>query len=393
MTTIYDLPQPENAFLMRSKTLTASIRQEMEKQNGSLSFANFMELALYHPELGYYNTETFQIGKQGDFTTAPEISPLFTKCFANQIKQIASRLSPYQLMEAGAGNGTFAKDLLIELDKFNCLPDHYFIYEISPGLRLRQQELLKTHCPDFFLKIIWLDALPDKFNGIIIANEVLDALPFHCFYIEDKNVKEKKVCWEKNAFAWKLETSVSDLFLQQTEILRNRYSLPSGYMSEINFSAASFIQSLAQTLNEGLILFVDYGYGQREYYHPQRNQGTIACFYKHIKHENPLIFPGLQDITAHVDFTSVIETAAEAGCSLSGFTSQSAFLLGCGLTELAEREEENLSELEKFELHHAIKILTLPTEMGERIKVMALGKNFHLNNLLGFALQDRRREL
>jgi len=389
MTAIDDLP-PQNAH--RSLALSNYIRKEMLlEKNQAMSFADFMELALYHPEWGYYNAENSDLGKHGDFTTSPEISPLFAKCLARQIQQISSACSFPSLLELGAGTGRLASDLLTELNSLRCLPSLYFIYEISPALRKKQQALLQSTHPRIYSRIIWLDTLPENFRGTIIANEVLDALPVHCFRMDENGPSEKYVAWENNQFIFKYLAAGKDL---QKEALRipEAYALPEGYEFEINFHLPPFIAALAASLNQGVILFSDYGYGEREYYHPERRSGSLSCFYQHKQYANPLIWPGLMDITAHVNFTRVIETAADHGLSLLGFTSQAAFLLSCGLTEFVLQEEKNLSETEKFALHHAVKILTLPTEMGDRIKFMALGKGVELP-LIGFRMQDRRRDL
>lgn len=395
MTTIYDLPKPGNSALERSRALSACIRQEIDKHKGAISFARFMELALYHPEWGYYNADTFTLGKHGDFTTAPEISPLFATCFVKPTQQIAHHLGTNQILELGAGTGQFAKDLLFALHQRGNLPQHYYIYEISVGLRKKQQVFLRTACPDFYSRIIWLDALPAHFVGCVIANEVLDALPVHCFRIDAKGIQERCVSWKNEEFAWESLLTTDAELTEKVLAIRDLYSLPDGYESEINLHMQSFIQSVSDSVDQGIIFFADYGYGQAEYYHPERNHGTLSCFYQHRHHANPLHLPGLQDITAHVDFSSVIEYAANRGCSLAGYTSQAAFLLACGLLDLAAEEERHLSPTDEFKLHHAIKLLTLPTEMGERIKVMALSKNMNNRELSlpGFGLHDRRREL
>jgi len=396
MTTIYDLPKPEESALAQSKALTRCIQQEIAKNDGVISFAAFMELSLYHPTLGYYNANTFTLGEKGDFTTAPEISPLFAQCFAKQIQQIFPHLDAKNILELGAGTGQFAVDLLQALKGLNCLPEFYYIYEISMGLRKKQQEYLRSACPDYFSRIVWLDHLPTHFIGCIIANEVLDALPTNCFRIENHEVMERCVKWENNTFTWETRSPFTPQFSHKVAEIRDLYHLSNGYESEINLQIQSFIKTLAKKIEQGIILFADYGYGQREYYHPERRQGTLTCFYQHKRHNNPLILPGLQDITAHVDFTNIIENAANFGCQLEGYTSQAAFLLACGLMELAAKQEKKLSSLDEIKLHHAIKLLTLPTEMGERIKIMALSKGLNKNeefSLMGFNLHDRRRDL
>lgn len=384
----------------RSEELSDLIKNEIN-QKGVISFEQFMSLALYQPRLGYYCADSFQLGEKGDFTTAPEISPLFARCIAKQYQQIAGFIPDADILELGAGSGRFAADMLIELEKFDCLPSRYYIYEISLSLRQQQQAFIQAHYPHYFPLFCWLDTLDKiplnppfspKFKGMIFANEVLDALPFHCFQLEHHQVKERGVTWDGKQFAWQLIEPNNELSTKALQ-LQNTYHLPPGYQSEINLHLTDFIYSLTQVLAQGVILFADYGYGQREYYHPQRNQGTLTCFYRHHRHNHPLLHPGLQDITAHVDFTRVIDIASTEGMTLLGYTNQASFLLACGLLELATTLEEQLNEVERFKLHQAIKQLTMPTEMGERIKIMGLGKNIVLPPLLGFSLQDRRRDL
>lgn len=372
----------------RSAALSKHIQQEMLKSNNVMSFATFMELALYHPDWGYYNADTFNLGEHGDFTTAPEISPLFAKCLAKQIQQIHTTKALHTILELGAGSGRLAGDLLTELNVLGCLPDQYYIYEISKGLQKKQQDYLQATHPQFFSRIIWLATLPENFTGTIVMNEVLDALPVHCFTIQQNTVKERCVTFKDNQFAFQLSESENSA----AQTLHQLYALPNGYEFEINLQLDAMLAKLSRSLTKGIILIADYGYGQREYYHPQRKHGTLTCFYQHRQHNNPLLMPGLQDITAHVDFTRVIDIATDHGFGLAGYTSQAAFLLACGLTEHIIAAEKNLSTAETLKLHHAIKLLTLPTEMGERIKFMALSKNIDLA-LIGFGMQDKRREL
>lgn len=392
MTSFYDLPIPSKQALQKSLALSACIRKAIDDQGGQISFADFMALALYHPEFGYYNVDTLRLGAEGDFTTAPEISPLFARCFATSCMSIFSALHTKHILEVGAGSGRFAYDLLQELARLQQLPEKYMIYEISPGLRKQQQQFLKSTCPAFFDRITWLSELPACFTGIIIANEVLDALPVHCFRIENKEIKERCVTYHDDRFVWQLSEPTINELTEEVNLLCERYNLENGYESEINLHMPAMIETIANALSSGMMLFADYGYGQQEYYHSARRQGTLTCFYQHRKHHDPLILPGLQDITAHVDFTRLADYAFHYGCELYGYTTQAAFLLGSGLLDLAAKEEENLSPTEEFKLHQAIKTLTLPTEMGERIKIMSLGKNIDVS-LPGFTLQDRRRDL
>jgi SAM-dependent MidA family methyltransferase len=373
--------------------LTSYIQQEIQRHNGNISFARFMELALYHPQFGYYNAESFSIGKQGDFITAPEMSPLFAQCLARQCVPCFERLATGDLLELGAGSGRLAGDLLSALQQFGALPEHYYIYEISLNLRKKQQLFLQTNFPEFFPRIVWLEQLPTAFTGIIIANEVLDALPVHCFAIQETGIAERCVgTSQTNVFAWQLTTPTSEMLRQKAAALRDQYELYPGYATEICLYIAPFMQQVVTALQQGLILFIDYGYGQREYYHPERQQGTLNCFYQHQQHADPLLLPGQQDITAHVDFTWAAENAVLHDCTVNGFTTQTSFLLACGLMDLAAAAAKNLTATEEFQLHQAVKRLTWPTEMGERVKVMALGKDF-VSPLIGFSLQDRRRDL
>lgn len=386
-----NLPIPDKTALTHSEKLSQLIRAEMTNAGGSLSFSRFMQLALYAPGLGYYSAGNHKFGKSGDFMTAPEISPLFARCVAKQCQQILAALGGGDIIEFGAGSGVFAKDLLLELEKLNRLPEHYFILELSADLRARQTQLFSIHCPHLLPRIQWLDTLPTQpIDGIIFANEVLDAMPVDCFVFNDNTLTERSVIWGNNQFSWQNTAPNPELTLG-VKTIQDECDLGENYQSEINLMLPAWIKSVTQCLHRGLILLIDYGYGRREYYHPDRSKGTLSCFYQHYQHNDPLILPGLQDITAHVDFTSLAESAANAGLNIAGFTSQAAFLLACGLISLAD-EVLNLSEAEKFTQNQAIKTLTLPSEMGDVIKVMGLLKNLE-TELVGFSLLDRRRDL
>lgn len=383
------MPASSNAFINLIREIIAS-------QGGTLSFADFMQLALYHPQLGYYCNPTFEFGREGDFTTAPEISPIFAYTLARQCEEIFKIHALNEILEIGAGSGQLAYHLLRALNEQQTLPRHYYIYEISASLRKKQQQYLKKVCPQWFDRITWLDQLPMDLSGIIIANEVLDALPVHCFKIENDQILERSVAWQDDRLIWKMTPPTHPLLTNRVQYLRDHYGLPEGYASEINLHLPNLITQMIHTLKRGVILLLDYGYGEREYYHPSRNKGTLTCFYQHQKHDDPLLYPGKEDITAHVDFTLVAENAIKQGATLLGYTTQAAFLLGCGLMTLAEKEEKKCDEISAFNLHQAIKLLTFPTEMGEVIKVMAIGKNLNENTdqrLMGFTLQDRTRDL
>lgn len=350
-----------------------------------------MQLALYTPGLGYYSAPNIKLGREGDFVTAPEISPLFTRCLARQCQQILQMLPEGDILELGAGSGVLAKDLLLELESLNTLPQHYYIFETSEDLRQRQQSLLKASCPHLYSRIIWLESLTNvAITGCIFANEVLDALPTHCFRIENQTVVERCVTFDNNRFSWKTTAPTTEAITQLVTPIMQECALEDGYESEVNLMLAGFITTLAHTLKQGVLLLLDYGYGQREYYHPDRRQGTLMCYYQHHKQDNPFLFVGLQDITAHVDFTAVADNALAAGLKFKGYTTQTSFLMATGLLELAQ--SATLSDKELFRQNQAIKTLTMPSEMGESIKVIGLSKELDIS-LIGFSLHDRSRDL
>jgi SAM-dependent MidA family methyltransferase len=367
-----------------SEKLTHLIRQEIDA-SGPLHFSRFMELALYAPGLGYYSAGSHKIGKGGDFITAPEITPLFAQCVAQQCEPFLTSSSDF--LEIGAGSGAFAVDLLTALEKKQRLPQRYLILEVSGELRQRQQALLAKACPHLASRIHWLDTLPTAFKGIIFANEVLDAMPVDCFLIESQKLYERLVTIEKEHFTWCLGEPSTEL-TARIQHLETSVSFPERYTSEINLRLPAWIHSLADILEEGALLFIDYGYGRREYYYPAREYGTLTCFFQHRKSNNPFENIGLQDITTHVDFTLLAEQGITAGFDLCGFTTQASFLLANDLLQLAESVTKD--PIQQYNQAQAIKTLTLPTEMGDRVKVMGFSKksDFALNSI-----QDRRRDL
>jgi SAM-dependent MidA family methyltransferase len=364
------------------------IKNKIASNHNRIPFADFMELALYHPEFGYYNSPQLTIGKKGDFTTAPEISSLFAQCVANHIAPILKQSDMNNVFEIGAGTGRFAKDLISALQKLNINHTNYFIYEISSSLQEKQKNLLQNVSEN----IHWLDVPPASFSGTIIGNEILDAIPTHCFRIEKNRVMERFVTFNNDHFDWEIDESISHHLKEKVEKLHNQYQFIDGYESEINLNLEYFIKKIAQSLKCGIITFIDYGYGQREYYHPERHHGTLTCFHQHRIELNPFLHIGNQDITSHVDFTSVIDYASDAHCQLQGYTTQSAFLLDCGLLDLAKKMKQSQNETEQFHIHQDIKRLTMPNEMGDVVKVMTLSKNSDCD-LPGFKLLDRRRDL
>lgn len=372
----------------QTKELNQFIRKKITDADGHISFADFMELALYTPQIGYYSANRPKFGRGGDFVTAPEISPLFAKCMANQFHQILDKLGGGDILEIGAGSGVFAKEVLLALEQKNNLPKHYYIYEKSDSLRQSQQLFLQESCPHLTPLIHWLEQLPNfKINGIIFANEVMDAMPVHIFQIKNKKILECGVTRQKNQFAWQTREP-SEQLKEKIHFLQAQYELPDEYQSEINVNLPSWINGLSEILNDGAILLIDYGYGRKEYYHPDRTQGTLMCFYQHQASDNPFQYVGEQDITAHVDFTTVVESGIDAGLELAGYTTQAAFLLASGLLDLNNPTTHVL----QYKHNQEIKRLTLPSEMGEIVKVIGFNKNIDLS-WTGFNFYDRRHDL
>lgn len=379
------MPVPSLDALQQSKELLAHIFSEIKRHDGKITFAKYMDLALYTPELGYYNSSMQKFGASGDFVTAPELSPLFSRCLAHQCQEIFINLNGGDILEIGAGSGQMAADVLLALAKAKTLPNHYYILELSADLKKRQQEKIATLCPEFFDRVVWLYTLTDfNFQGIILANEVLDAMPVHQFQIQQGNLYEVEVTENDG----KLQRQISKT--NHPELLRHydSQSWPAEYISEINLHLKPWMMSLADILNSGVILIIDYGFPKHEYYHPERSMGTLMCHYRHYAHPDPFLYPGLQDITAHVDFTAIAEVASETELDVLGYTSQAAFLFNSGLMTFAE-QYTTANDKEILIRNHAIQTLTSPAEMGELFKVIALGKNFE-KFLMGFQQNDRR---
>jgi len=380
------LPPPTAGEQAHSAGLQQRLREEIAARGGSISFARFMELALYAPGLGYYAAGKHKFGAPGDFITAPEMGSLFARCLARPCRSILAQLGGGDILEAGAGSGALAADLLLELEALGRLPERYLILELSNELRDRQAETLHRKAPRLLKRTHWLDALPVDFRGVILANELLDAIPVERFRITHDGIRQLHVAWQNDRFCWQ-EKPADEAIRRRIEPL----ALPPGYTSEINLQAEAWVRSVADILEQGAMLLVDYGFPRAEFYHPQRSDGTLMCHYRHRAHDDPLTLVGLQDVTAHVDFTAIAEAGTGAGLSLLGYTSQAAFLIGCGLEQLmsASDPEDVRAHLE---LTQQVKKLTSPHEMGELYKVIALGRGVQ-DPFPGFADHDRRARL
>lgn len=373
------LPQPTQEALQHSQRLQSYIVNKIHQSGGWIPFAHFMELALYAPGLGYYSASSTKFGYKGDFVTAPEISVLFGKTIARQAMQLFRQIDQASILEFGAGSGKLALDLLTELEQLDQSPPQYLILEMSGELQQRQRELFVTHAPHLLDRITWLNELPEQFSGLIIANEVLDAMPTHLIVWKKDDLFERGVGLDQQNFIWidkplindELKTIANQL---STLIDRNEPNFVS-YLSEISLANRYFIRSLSKMLQSGLILLIDYGFGQREHYHPQRSMGTVMCHYRHYAHDDPFYLPGLQDITSHVDFSAITQVASCNNLQLLGYTNQAHFLINCGITELLSKVSVT-DTAAYLPLSNQLQRLVSPAEMGELFKVIALGKHF-----------------
>ena len=389
------LPPASEIALAHSRSVQTMIQDKINVAGGWIPFDQFMNLALYAPGAGYYSGGATKLGSAGDFVTAPEVSSLFGRTLAQQVIQISGQVKNADILEFGAGSGKLALDLLFELEKLNYLPEKYFILEVSAELRQRQQSLFANKAPHLVHLIEWLEQLPTQFNGTILANEVLDAMPVHIVTWHNNELFERGVTWQNNKFEWQerliQNTELHNIASQLTSQINPDNNLTHFYVSEINLAANHFMRSLASALQQGVILLIDYGFGRSEYYHPQRNQGTLMCHYRHHVHDDPFYLPGLQDITSHVDFSAITEATENTELMLLGYTTQAYFLINCGITEiLAQTSAEDINHY--LPQANQLQKLISPAEMGELFKVIAFGKNFS-KPLLGFRTGDKSRLL
>lgn len=386
-----NLPQPTDIEKQHSAKLCELIAQRIEQAGGWISFADYMQLALYAPGLGYYSAGLHKFGEAGDFITAPEIGSLFARTLARPLAQLLADIPIASLLEFGAGSGQLAADLLAELNALGQLPERYLIVELSAELRQRQQQTLQQQVPDLLQRVHWLDQLPDTAqNLIVIANEVLDAMPVTRFSIKDGKVYEQGVSLQQGEL--QLESRLADDTLQQQVEALGIESAPGvEYQSEINLSIAPWLKAVADCINQGAIYLIDYGYTRSEYYSAERHMGTFIGYYRHRALDAPLWYPGLQDLTAFVDFTAVAEAALENQLDVDGFTSQGNFLIDSGLTDVMQGID-TASEIAQLQLSQQMKTLSLPGEMGERFKVIGLSKGLK-QNVPGFSLRDLRYSL
>lgn len=379
-----ELPIPSADAQAASHALAARIADRIRAAGGWLPFAEFMDMALHLPGLGYYAGGSLKFGAAGDFVTAPELTPLFGQALARQVAQVAGNV-----LEVGAGSGRLAADLLPALAALDALPERYEILELSGELRARQRQAIEAAVPHLADRVFWLDALPEQFSGCVVANELLDALPTHAVAWRagsDGGLMERGVTLAGEGFAWAERPATGALAAAMAAL-----PVAAPYASEIGLAAHAWVAEWGRRLKRGVLLLIDYGLPRHELYHPQRNHGTLRCHYRQRAHEDPFWWPGLSDITSHIDFTAVAEAGFAASLDVLGYANQATFLINCGIGELL-MERQRAGGEQALRASGAVQTLLAPGEMGELFKVIALGRGIDVP-LLGFARGDKRHAL
>jgi len=379
------LPAPDADALAASRTLRARIAAEIAASGGWLSFARYMELALYAPGLGYYTGGAAKFGPAGDFVTAPTLGPLFAQTLARQVAELLAHSAP-RILEFGGGGGELAGDLLAELARAGCHVEQYAILEPSAGLAARQRAAIAQRAPAHADRVAWLERLPQEFRGVMLANEVVDAMPVHAVAIREDGVFERGVALEAEELIWSERPAQGEV-LEAARALQ----LAPPYATELALAARGWMRSVAASLAQGALLVIDYGFAAREFFHPQRSDGTLMCHYRHHAHDDPFLHPGLQDISAHVDFSALAEAAHGAGLEILGYANQANFLVNCGITDVLGRSDP-ADTMRYAPLAANANRLLSPSEMGELFKVLALGRGVE-QPLVGFARGNRSHTL
>ena len=375
------LPPPDDSALAHSARLARHLQEQVVAAGGAIPFSRFMELCLYTPGLGYYSAGASKFGEAGDFVTAPELGPLFAACTADAIAPVIRQLGPEaQVLEIGGGSGAFAEVALKRLLALDAVPARYAILEPSADLRERQQQRLRERLNPLLGDLVeWLDGPPqDAWNGVLFANEVLDALPTPRFTVHAGEIFEEHVALDGEGRFIRADRPADPLLSAAVRHVERQLDAPfaHGYRSELLPQLPYWVQAVAGGMQAGAMLFVDYGYPRREYYAPQRSDGTLRAFRRHHLVEDVFAYPGLQDITASVDFTALAEAGTGAGFDFTGYCNQASFLLGNGLEQrLAEAEAKARDEAGRHRLRQEAKRLTLPGEMGERFQAMGFARD------------------
>jgi SAM-dependent MidA family methyltransferase len=389
-------PAPDADALAHSQRLLALIRAQISAAGGAIPFSRYMELALYAPGLGYYSAGSLKFGAEGDFVTSPELGPTFAECVAHCAVQVFAQLGgEADFFEIGGGSGAFAEVALRQMLGYGALPARYRILEPSADLRERQRERLAAALPaELFARVEWLNGPPEQpWRGLLFANEVLDALPTPRFVLHEGEVYEEYVALSAEGALIRVDQPADALLRAAVRHVEHDVGAPfaEGYRSEVLPQLPYWIQAVGGLLQDGAMLFVDYGYPRREFYLPERSDGTLVCHHRHTAHGDPFHLPGLQDITAFVDFTALAEAGVNAGFDLAGYCAQASFLINNGLPERLAAIEEIGDEVERHRRHNEVKRLTLPGEMGERFQVMGFQRGVDIGP--AFARGDLSRRL
>jgi len=388
-----ELPELSQAEALLLGEMQQYLLAEIDAAGGALPFDRFMEAALYAPGLGYYVNGRRKFGGGGDFTTAPEVSPVFSQCLADQVAECLANLGGGDVLEIGAGSARMASDMLRELEALDRLPDTYSILELSPSLQALQRETLAQAVPHLLPRVRWLQALPDAgFNGVVVGNELLDAMPVHRIRRHRDSWQELKVSADTQGLHDHWDSVASAGLAQALNALwPDAAGVADGFSSEINMRLEPWLRALRNQMARGYVILIDYGYTRREYYHPERDRGTLICHFRHRAYADPYLLPGLHDITANVDFTALAEAALHNGFELAGYTTQAHFLIDTGLDRrLTAMDPADVQS--HMQAMQGVKQLTLPSEMGERFKVMALALDTPVS-LSGFKTRDLRDRL
>ncbi len=387
-----DLPEPDESSVRHSRRVVDYIDERIRESGGSVSFAEFMHHALYAPGLGYYAAGATKFGDAGDFVTAPEVSGVFGRVVARQCAQVLAQLDHGCILEFGAGSGKLAADILTTLHTLDAVPERYRILEVSADLCERQQAFLNERVPQFNDRIEWLSELPRDHTGVVLANEVLDAMPVERFVRRDEGILQQRVKVGDQGFEFETRAAPDTLCSAVRRVEDSLgHGLADGYTSEVSLGIGPWISELGHCLNAGCALIFDYGGTRREYFAEGRGDGWLRCHFRHRAHSDPFLLPGVQDITAWVDFTALAEAAVDAGFEIAGYVPQSLFLAAGGL-EQEMQELASLSVDQQLAMSAQIKTLTLPGEMGENIKCIGLLKG-ELQRPAAFDLGDRTHTL
>jgi SAM-dependent MidA family methyltransferase len=384
------LPTPSADALEASTMLSVRIGSRIRERGGWIPFSEFMQHCLYEPGLGYYAGGSTKLGAEGDFVTAPEISELFGRTLAHQVSEVL-RQSAFTVTEFGAGSGRLAGQLLAELNRLDLPAVRYRIVEVSANLRARQEIHLRQAAPDWFEQIEWLDRLPDDLSGVLIANEVLDAMPVELVTKSEEGWRVRGVSQDAmGQFAFADRPPSAQLASSIEAYIPQPSLLSPGYTTELGLIAQGFVATVCERIRAGAFFLVDYGFPRHEFYHPQRHEGTLMSHYRHFAHSQVLERVGLQDVTAHVDFSAIAAAGTGTGALLLGYTSQANFLMNCGIADLILGQPENAGDW--LRQTNAVQRLVSEAEMGELFKVLALGRGIEMP-LMGFVRGDRSSSL